>query len=492
MIAISFDSPNDFDAWRLLARRLLVAAVPPEDVAWSMAGEGGLLGTPDLPAPVRATGSVPKGFLELAQTAICHRAPERFGLLYRFLWRLVEDRSLLEQASDADLIALNRMASAVRRDSHKMKAFLRFRTVPGTDGVERFLAWFEPDHFVLDRVAPFLVRRFTGMIWGVVTPDRSAHWDGQDLVFGPGGRKSDVPASDGLEDAWRTYYESIFNPARLKVKMMTSEMPKKYWRNLPEAERIDPLIRAAGGAMSAMIARPAEPAPVRHVRQRERAADTAGETATMTDTAPTSLAAARTAIDGCRRCGLYEQATQPVFGEGPETARVLFVGEQPGDQEDLAGKPFVGPAGQVFDACLAEAGIHRSEVYVTNAVKHFKFVPRGKRRIHQRPDAGEVVACRFWLDLERAFVKPPIVVALGATAAHSLLGKAVTISKARGAPIALEDGSTLFVTNHPSYLLRIPDAEGRAKERARFIQDLGIVRDALAGLETSDGRARHA
>jgi uracil-DNA glycosylase family protein len=192
-----------------------------------------------------------------------------------------------------------------------------------------------------------------------------------------------------------------------------------------------------------------------------------------------SLADARAAVQGCRRCPLYEHATQAVFGEGPQRAEVMFVGEQPGDQEDLAGKPFVGPAGKVLDAAVEKVGIDRGRVYVTNAVKHFKFEPRGKRRIHQRPNAGEVQACKFWLNLEIALVRPRVIVALGATAAQSLLGRSATISKLRGAPVRLEDGTALFVTNHPSYLLRIPDAEGKARERARFEADLMLVHEAI-------------
>ena len=163
-------------------------------------------------------------------------------------------------------------------------------------------------------------------------------------------------------------------------------------------------------------------------------------------------------------------------------ADLMIVGEQPGDQEDLAGRPFVGPAGAVFDTAIDKVGIDRSSVYVTNAVKHFKFVPRGKRRIHQRPDGGEVSACKFWLNLEIDLVRPRIIVALGATAAQSLLGKAVTISALRGTPMSLADGTMLFVTNHPSYLLRIPDAAGRARESAKFEADLVLVREAIAAL----------
>ena len=178
----------------------------------------------------------------------------------------------------------------------------------------------------------------------------------------------------------------------------------------------------------------------------------------------------------CTRCDLYKYATQTVFGEGSLKADILFVGEQPGDQEDLAGRPFVGPAGQVFDAALEEAGIDRARTYVTNAVKHFKFVQRGKRRLHSKPNGGEIQACRWWIDHERDLIKPPVTVALGATAARSLIGKVVTISGTRGHPQMLADGSECWVTIHPSFLLRIREDADRRAERKRFVEDLKRIR----------------
>ncbi|TGQ40711.1 uracil-DNA glycosylase [Mesorhizobium sp. M00.F.Ca.ET.216.01.1.1] len=182
----------------------------------------------------------------------------------------------------------------------------------------------------------------------------------------------------------------------------------------------------------------------------------------------------------CRRCPLWRNATQTVFGEGPENAKVIFVGEQPGDQEDLVGKPFVGPAGRVFDAILDDAGVDRLKVYVTNAVKHFKFEPRGKRRIHSKPNAGEVQACRWWLDKELDLIKPNLAVALGATAAQSLLGKAVPIMKMRGKVVERADGLRVFITIHPSLLLRIQEAEDKQAERERFLQDMRAVKTLMA------------
>ncbi len=178
----------------------------------------------------------------------------------------------------------------------------------------------------------------------------------------------------------------------------------------------------------------------------------------------------------CARCDLYKYATQTVFGEGPLDAKIVFVGEQPGDQEDLAGRPFVGPAGAVFDAALEKAGIDRSQVYVTNAVKHFKFVLRGKRRIHNKPDSGQIEACRWWIEHERELIKPAITVALGATAARSLIGKVVTISKVRGEPLTLADGGECWVTVHPSSILRAPDEDARREGKRLFLRDLKLIK----------------
>ncbi|MEJ0078967.1 MAG: UdgX family uracil-DNA binding protein [Alphaproteobacteria bacterium] len=188
-----------------------------------------------------------------------------------------------------------------------------------------------------------------------------------------------------------------------------------------------------------------------------------------------SLTAARKAAAHCERCPLYRNATQTVFGQGPPDAPVVFVGEQPGDQEDLAGKPFVGPAGQMFDRALAEAGIDRARVYVTNAVKHFKFEPRGKRRIHQKPNNNEIEACRWWLDNELGLIAPRITVALGATAARALTGRDTTISRSRGRLMTLREGVEGFVTVHPSFLLRLPDEQSKAREYDRFVSDLKLI-----------------
>ena len=196
---------------------------------------------------------------------------------------------------------------------------------------------------------------------------------------------------------------------------------------------------------------------------------------TASATSPTSLKILREEAAGCRACPLWKNATQTVFGEGPQHAQVMLVGEQPGDKEDLAGKPFVGPAGQMLDRALDEAGIDRNKVYVTNAVKHFKFVPRGKIRLHQKPNTSEIKACRQWYERELASTKPALVVAMGATAAQSVFGKITPINKNRGRPIDLGDGIQALLTVHPSYLLRLPDADAKAREYQRFVDDLKMA-----------------
>lgn len=475
---VTLSGETDFNGWRDAARALALNDVKADDIGWRTGEDKDLFSTPTpLPAtPEGATMNVPREFIDKAQAVICHSDPHRFALLYRLLLAMRTTPHLMKIASEPDVMALRDLEKSVRRDIHKMRAFVRFvRVSDGSD--ERFVAWFEPDHYIVERNAPFFVRRFAGMHWTILTPHRSVQWNGERLSFGEGATKADAPKEDASDALWKTYFANIFNPARLKVKAMQAEMPKKYWRNLPEASLIPDLIKGAESAARDMLERmPTMPAP-HHAKIQERLWSAPPEA--PPDDAK-SLGELRRQAEGCRRCPLWQDATQTVFGEGPENARIVFIGEQPGDQEDIAGKPFVGPAGKVFDEVIEEAGIERQKLYVTNAVKHFKFEPRGKRRIHQKPNAGEVKACRWWLDQELGFIKPDLAVAMGATAAQSLLGKAVPVTKMRGTIVTRDDGLRIFLTIHPSFILRIPEAAEAQAERKRFLADMQQVKE-LAG-----------
>ncbi|QLF70927.1 UdgX family uracil-DNA binding protein [Peteryoungia desertarenae] len=474
MQTVLLEGRGDFGEWRDAARRLLVDKVLPQHVRWQLRGQAAdLFGCPGEPISPNetATVSVSRSFLEAAEAAICHSDPDRFSLLYRILWRLQEERSLLQVTSDPDVSQLMRLIKNVRRDSHKMKAFVRFREVEAVQpDRRRFVAWFEPEHFIVSRTAGFFQRRFTDMDWLIATPKGSAAWNGTSL------KTSREPAAkpegdDATDELWRTYFANIFNPARVKIKAMQSEMPKKYWKNMPEAALIPDLIAGAERRVAEMAAREASQPPAFHERLQAQWRGREGEG--FADLAPLERVRQETSL--CTRCPLHCNATQAVFGEGPDDARIMFVGEQPGDREDLAGRPFVGPAGSVFDQATEAAGISRAGVYVTNAVKHFKHEMRGKRRIHRRPERPEIEQCRHWLVQELDVIDPKIIVALGATAYFALTGDTAAVEEVRGYPIPLAEGRILFVTTHPSYLLRLPEGIERQTAHRRFQEDLQAV-----------------
>lgn len=478
MRVASLEIDADFAGWRNASRQFLSQGVAPDEVSWRVGGARDLFAdqaaesipSPRAGADEATTFRVPRDFLQLAELVVCHADEARFALLYRLLWRLRKDPNLLMRTTDDDVFRARAMAKTIRRERHKMEAFVRFREIADEDGA-LFVAWFEPEHHVVELTAPFFARRFASMRWSILTPLVSAHWSTKTLVFGPGAAKSDAPDADHFEDHWRTYYANIFNPARLKIGAMKSEMPMRYWKNLPESAIIAPLIRAASTREAQMIA--AEPTP--EPRRAQIILDRLKKAADAKTPAPhpaghNGLGALLVEAAGCRRCPLWEGATQTVFGEGAAQADFMFVGEQPGDQEDLAGRAFVGPAGKLFDQALAEAGIDRAHAYVTNAVKHFKFEPRGKRRLHKAPNAGEITACKWWLEQELDLVRPKLVIALGASALFSLTGVRSGLLEMRGSRVASQRAGEVFVTVHPSSILRSGDE--RQAAYAAFVQDL--------------------
>jgi probable DNA metabolism protein len=495
----------DLDAWRTQARAALRANVPPDALDWHDADAPSLLAAPPVAdlAPVREAPRVPRTFLVLARRVLAHHDPQRHALLYRLLWRISQgEPQLLRNALDADVHRALALEKSVRRDAHKMKAFVRFRVVGGAakhdvhrdtagrhaeavdadvapgsahaiDGAahEAYIAWFEPEHFIVDLVAPFFARRFAGMRWAILTPYRRALWDGESLHFGDGARFDEAPAHDAHEDLWRAYYANIFNPARLNPRAMRQEMPVKYWRHLPETHQLPALMRDAGERVRAMAERDAQ--PTRKPRMVARAA----RQAAALDAQSLGLPALRERARACRACPLWEPATGTVFGEGPEDARIMVVGEQPGDQEDLLGRPFIGPAGQLFDRALGELGLDRRDWYVTNAVKHFKFEQRGKTRLHQRASPAEQRACRPWLQAERAAIRPERILCLGVTAAEAVLGRRVALLDERGRWHATNDGTPALVTVHPAWVLRQRDEAARAAAFRGFVDDLALLVD---------------
>lgn len=460
MRRVSLDPGADLAGFRIALRRLIADQVPPQEVVWD-----------DAPALFAEEGAgddppvaLPRRVAEIIELVVCHRDPERYALLYQLAWRVLRrEKHLPEIASDPLVYRLHRMEKSVRRDLHKMHAFVRFRE--SADG--RFVAWFEPDHFIVEATAQFFVDRFRGMAWSILTPIGSLHWDRTQLTIGPPATRQDAPAADAFEEGWRGYYESTFNPARLNPTVMRGHMAKKYWKNLPEAQSIPGPIRSAPSRVRQMIE---QDAAVTRKRDPQKAV------AAMRDQEPKSLAALNRLIASAEP--MVKGGTRAVLGEGPLQPGIAFVGEQPGDHEDLAGKPFVGPAGKLLDRAMGEAGIDRKETYVTNAVKHFKFEPRGKRRLHSKPNAGEVKHYRWWLQKELDLVKPRLVVALGATAALALSGKPLSIAQNRG-PLIL-DGRSGYITIHPSFLLRMPD-EDKAQAFRDFVSDLKRIRKLSEG-----------
>jgi probable DNA metabolism protein len=480
----------DFDLWRDAARKALLEGYRPQEIDFQDATavhESSLFVEPE----GRVTGvTIPQvratqEFLRDASEVASHRDPTRWNLLYRVLYRLQSERHLLKIETDVDVSAMLKLRSQVRRDLHKMHAFVRFRkvlepahalpifdsqdeslvtlkeTAELNDGlVEHYIAWYQPDHRILAMAAPFFLERFAVMRWTILTPDGSVSWDParRELLHGPGVPLSSAPSSDDVEVLWRSYYKSIYNPARLNTSAMRSEMPVRYWKNLPELDTLPALISESSGRVGTMLS----------VQQGKKSA------ASFVPSMHT-LEAIADALPACQGCELYCHATQVVGGQGNRDARVLLVGEQPGDQEDRQGLPFVGPAGVLLDQILEELGMDRSKMYVTNAVKHFKYVQRGKLRLHANPRMPEITACKPWLLAELDAVQPRVVVCLGASAAKSLFGGTFELMKSRGQILSTPYAERVIATLHPSAILRAPDEARRAEMKGLLMDDLMLA-----------------
>lgn len=456
----------DFEAWRDAVRPLLASGTPPDavDLADNTSCATQSLFASSITATVASTSvvHVPRSFIERAKVVACHRNADRWNLLFRVLFRLQSDRNLMKLDIDDDIAEFRQLEHQVKRDLHKMHAFVRFRRIATEDG-EQFVSWYEPAHHVLELAAPFFAERFAVMQWVILTPEASVQWDpvGEQLSFGPGVSREHAPQSDDFEDLWRTYYSSIFNPARTNLNAMRSEMPVRYWKNLPELQTLPKLLSEAEDRVGVMLARQPK------------------VTAASFVPGDRTLPILQEAIHACQGCELFRCATQPVFGRGPAKAPLMFIGEQPGDEEDRAGEPFIGPAGRLLNTLLAEAEIDRSSAYVTNAVKHFKFTERGKRRLHENPRTSEIFACRPWLLAELEAVQPELVVCLGATASKSLFGSNFGLMRDRGKVLQSPYADRVIATLHPSAIVRAMDHDRAAQMRSMLLSDLKLAHSTL-------------
>lgn len=445
-------------AWRAQVRRLAAAGIPPEGVIWSVGAA-----RPDLFADAPATGApvtlrLARAAVDGLEAAMLHADDGRFALGHAAVLRLSQGQARWGDRSDPAVRRLMAMEKAVRRDIHKMHAFVRFRELPpARAGRRRFAAWFEPGHNIAEATGPFFANRFGDMDWAIATPTVTLLFEGGALRVEPTAARA--PAGpDATEDLWRTYFAAIFNPARLKPAAMQAEMPKKYWKNLPEAGLIPGLIAGAPAAVAEMRARALSEAPPAFRARAARAR------AALTIPAPGSLADIAAQAGACTRCPLHGPATQTVFGERRPDARLMIVGEAPGDHEDLQGRPFAGPAGQLLDTLLAEVGAQRSDLWLTNAVKHFRHQPQGRRRLHVTPDRDHVDHCRWWLDHERRLIRPRVILGLGRTALYALTGEAEGLAQRAGRAERLADGTHFVPAFHPAHVLRL---KGTAAAEAR-------------------------
>jgi probable DNA metabolism protein len=472
-------SVANFVEWRDAARALLAHGVAPEAVTW--AGQGGaadlLMGAMGSTGP--HTGeqhdvtpaavpkvSIPRSLMDMLQNAACCRQHDRWAFLYRVVWRWTHGEHDVQSAADIDGARLHQMVKAVRREEHDMHAYIRFRERPEEAGAPRFVAWFEPAHDVLPQVAEHFVSRMGRVTWLIATPDASVMWDGATLHNTGPLVNSAADLVDSGEALWLTYYRSIFNPARLNAQLMQSHIPSRFWKHLPEGAVVPEMVSNA--AMGA-----------RRTGQLEAVGSRRGTTIPIAPADAQPERAQPSSLDECRRCDLWEHATQAVAGVGPKHARIMVVGEQPGDQEDLQGQPFVGPAGKLLERVFGEAGVERRTIYLTNAVKHFKWEPRGKRRLHKTPAQKEIEACSYWYEKELEAVRPDVIVALGSTALKAVLGtNHVTLKDTLGKPIRHLDKWVVTVY-HPSYVLRVPDQASKDQAFKVMVEGLQMAQSLL-------------
>lgn len=444
----------NWTAWRQKAREFLLEGLAPIDCRWAqnaeLFSESGAVRKP-LVSP-----KIPAEFLKLGPLVAAARDDDRWSLLYTLVYRLNhENANLLKIVVDPDVRKAKVLAKSVSRDIHKMHAFVRFKKSE-IDGREHFIAWHRPEHLSLELGAPFFVRRFGDKPWSILTPDLSAHWDLNELTFSTGVSEKDFTHKDEFDELWKSYYKSIYNPSRLNLKMMRAEMSPRYWSSMPETSLIREMVRNTPMQIQQM----AEAHPSDNVLIPQNL----------------NLAQVKALAAKCQACPWAAHSTQTVFGEGPANAELMIVGEQPGDIEDQSGRPFTGPSGELLQNILNELSIQRNSVYITNAVKHFKFSPRGKLRMHSKPIGVDMHTCKPWLEAEIALVKPRIIVALGVTAGTAVLGRLTKIKDDRlNANLKNFLADHIIVSWHPSAILRSSSPEERQMKLDQLKSDLAYA-----------------
>ncbi|MCE3607226.1 UdgX family uracil-DNA binding protein [Massilia sp. P8910] len=463
---------HSFEQWRHAARDLLAHKVPPHAVQWISHKDDGDLFSQGAQAQAssavqpdsKSTMRISRQLMDMLQSAACCRVPNRWAFLYLVLWRWQQGEKEVLSAADEDGARLHTMVKAVHREEHDMHAYIRFRERREDAGPPRFVAWFEPAHDVLPQVARHFASRMGKVTWMIATPEASVLWDGATLHSTGPLMRGPEDIDDAGEALWLTYYRSIFNPARLNADLMRGHIPRRFWKNLPEGALVPGMVsQAAAGA--------------RRVGQTYSVGQRGGTVIPISADKAQPQRAAPSTLDQCRRCELWQNATQAVGGVGPLDARIMLVGEQPGDQEDLAGLPFVGPAGQLLDRAMDKAELDRRTIYLTNAVKHFKWEPRGKRRMHKTPAQREIDACSYWLGSELEQVRPEVVVALGSTALKAVTGNPhATLKEVLGKPF-MHEGRWVVVVYHPSYILRVPGEDMKAQAFAVMVDGFRRARE---------------
>ncbi|MBD63725.1 MAG: hypothetical protein CME62_00835 [Halobacteriovoraceae bacterium] len=449
---ISLDEFTEISDFKKYVRYFISKKTSPSEINWGQSEKllfDESLSLSDVPGGIEL--NVSRDYSQLVKRLSMLRGPERWALLYKILYRLkFENKNLLNLPSDPDIRQAHIYLKSIARDIHKMHAFVRFKKID--EPSEKYVAWHGPEHKILRAGAPFFKDRFGDKPWSIFTPDESAHWDGTKLFYSEGMSFDDFKHKDDWDEVWKDYYRSIYNPARLNIKMMKQEMSPKYWKSMPEAEIIEELIKNTPDQL------------------QKAAASQWFEAKVDKDS---TLDEIQFALSNCTACPLYEKATQAVPGSGPVDAKLVILGEQPGDLEDTQGRPFVGPSGALLMDILSQSGIDSSQIYFTNTVKHFSFRENAKgERIHRSPTGKQIHACKPWLEAELNQIKPRVILALGVTAATAVLGKKPKLSQERGEIFSTKYAKNIIISWHPSSILRTENAELKRMKKNQLAEDI--------------------